>query len=121
MLCDEICNMCVCLLLEKKSVNSLFRKFLIFSSLSASLHKQIIDLNCDLTGKANSSNFAIVFMRKHHPRKGAKLWYNFKVCKRVTCLDCELIGIHLIISLILCSELLFPLLYNGAKHIKRKV
>lgn len=79
----------VCLLQEKKSVNSLFRKFLIFSSLSYSLHKQIIDLNSDLTWKANSSNFAIVFMWKHHPLKKAKLWCNFKVCKRVTCLDCE--------------------------------
>ena len=57
----------VCLLQEKKSVNSLFRKFLIFSSLSASLHKQIIDLNSDLIQKTNSSNFAIVFMWKHHP------------------------------------------------------
>lgn len=57
----------LCLLQEKKSANSLFRKFLIFSSLSASLHKQIIDLNSDLTRKADSSNFAIVFMWKHHP------------------------------------------------------
>lgn len=61
MLCDETCNTCVSTS-RKKSVNSVFRKFLKFSSLSYSLHKQIIDLNSDLTWKANSSNFAIVFM-----------------------------------------------------------
>lgn len=85
MLCDETCNTCVSASRKKKSVNSLFRKFLIFSSLSASMHKQIIDLSCDLTWKAKSSNFAIFFMLKHHLLKGAKLWCNFKVCKRVTC------------------------------------